>query len=227
MKHLLSLLVLTVFFAIAYSQVPTGQIMSFSDDGLTYVNLNKKTAPTEGSYFIHDSWNAGIITLYSGAKIKNYPFKYNMQRNQIEIKTLDDIKVLPVSDAKEFVWITKSGKREYFLNCYEFDGNAKTGFYKVISQGNASLLKYTNVLLMEANYNAAMDAGSQSKRYTRKEDYFVHMGTSFKKVRTRKNTILEIFEDKSESVENFAKQNRLKYKNEEDLAKIFDYYNSI
>ncbi|MEA2041639.1 MAG: hypothetical protein U9N85_03705 [Bacteroidota bacterium] len=229
MKTIFSTLILTMAYWVGFAQTnPHSQVITHTGNGnMILMETETKAPETKGSYFLEEDWNSGIITLYSESEIKNYPFKYNMKYNQFELKTLEDIKVLPTQDVQSFIWINNSGRKQYFINCSEFAESTEKGFYQIISKGTVSLVKYTNIELLSPNYNAAMDAGSKASRYTKENDYYVQIGKTFKKIKPRKRKILRIFNDKSETVEQFAKQNNLRYRDEDDLAKIFNYYNSI
>ena len=47
------------------------------------------------------------------------------------------------------------------------------------------------------------------------------------KMQRNKRKILKFFNDKTERVEKFASENNLSFKNDSDLTKIFNYYNSL
>lgn len=229
MKTTVFTLIFSMTFLCSYSQMETkGTVMSYSGDGsMVFIQVPEKKVETEGSVYLEDSWNAGVINLYSETSIKNYPFKVNVKTNDIEIKTEDDVRVLPSSEVKFFIWRSQSGGKEIYMNTQEFEGATHSGFYKVLSHGDVSLLRRTKLLLMHSNYNAAVDAGRESQKYVKEYDYFVHVGGSTKQIKANRRSMLKFFDDKAEKVKQFAKQNRLKFNNENDLAKIFDFYNSI
>ena len=47
------------------------------------------------------------------------------------------------------------------------------------------------------------------------------------KIKKNKRKVLKIFYDKAEQVKEYAKENSLSFKDDCDLAKIFEYYNSL
>ncbi|MGC9342832.1 MAG: hypothetical protein ACP5E3_09035, partial [Bacteroidales bacterium] len=67
-------------------------------------------------------------------------------------------------------------------------------------------------------------------------EYFIHKsslyykpepGSAAFKLQKNRRKILNIFKDKKEEISLFMKQNDLNVSNEEDLIKIFNYYNQI
>ena len=57
--------------------------------------------------------------------------------------------------------------------------------------------------------------------------YYIKEGNNFKNIKLKKKDILLLFNDKSKVVNNFAKENKLSFKSEKDLNKIFSYYESL
>ena len=54
--------------------------------------------------------------------------------------------------------------------------------------------------------------------------YFFYLNDDLIQVELKKKDILKIFKSKQNEVTSFVKSNKLSYKKEEDVTKIFNYY---
>ncbi len=220
------------FFAFLYSSIfaqnPNDAIIVFSGGALRSMNFQNKKTETEGSYYYSPDWNKGNIELFSGEIIQNYPLKYDMKMQQIDIKVEDEVKFVTVLAVKEISWVhPTSGDKEILKNVSNFKDYKGTGFFSILSEGKITLLKKTDLTLMEANYNAAMDVGSENNKYVKKEKYYISKDNSVQEMKKSKKIIRTIFSDQISKVEEYVDQYNLNVKEEYDLIKIFDFYNSL
>ncbi|MCD6556589.1 MAG: hypothetical protein J7K64_05280, partial [Bacteroidales bacterium] len=93
--------------------------------------------------------------------------------------------------------------------------------------GKISLLKKTNLKLLSSNYNQALVAGENYDKFVKENKYYIYINNKIYSVKRNKRKILKFFNDKTERVEKFASENNLSFKNDSDLTKIFNYYNSL
>ncbi len=222
--NLILFLVLISFFG--FSQTRNNVIMYTGNGSMVLMNVQEKKASTIGSVYLNEKWNPGVIDLYSETSVRNYPFKLDLRSFDIDINTENGIKVIQADDIKSFEWFN-DGEREKFINTKELAGCNKDGFFKLIHQGKLSLFKYYELTIISSSYNVALDAGNQNNRYDTKGVYYVSNNGKFSKIKLRKRNFQKLFADKAEAINSFAKKNHLKYNNEEDLALIFEHYNSL
>ena len=103
MKKLFFIL-LAFFSTAAFSQNSNDAIVVFSGGVMRTMNIKSKPKETKGSVYYSDSWRTGNIYLFSGEIIKNYPLKYDLKKQEIEIQVDDDIKVIAVGAVKKVEW---------------------------------------------------------------------------------------------------------------------------
>ena len=85
------------------------------------------------------------------------------------------------------------------------------GYFQVISQGKLTLLK---------SYRSGK--GGMKVTYFHKK-----FGTPAQELRMKKSSILKSFGDKKSTISKYIVQQNLNLKNEKDLIKVFDYFNSL
>ncbi len=228
MKKIISTITLVLITYFAFSQSQRDNVIMYTGNGsMIFMKAqNKKKTGTIGSVYMNENWNPGIIRLYSDAEVKNYPFKVDLRSSDIDLKTLDGIKVLELKDIKGFEWVNL-GKRESFINCKEIPNCTMKGFFKVIYIGKVSLVEKYRLNIIPSNYNMALDVGNQDNLYDIKKDYYIIEGDKFTKIKPNRWSLLKAFGDKAEQVKKYARKNGLGYRHANDLKHIFEYYNSI
>jgi len=222
-------LLLFVFFTInAYSQSnDVTQSLINSSGGYTNVlHIPVRPAEMVGSVYYNDVWHIGIINFFDGRKIKGYGLKYDIKSQYVEIKTDNGIKVLPVGLIENITWRDVNGKEETLINWSSIEVS-QTGFYSVIYDGEKSVIKKIGLQIIDSNYNAMLDVGNKDNKYTQKNDYFFIENGKVKKTRKKKKEVLNFLADRKDQISNYAKENNLKYSSDDDLKKIFNYYNSL
>ena len=104
----------------------------------------------KGSFYIQDEWAEGNVILLSGDSIQNYPLKYNIEHQRLEILVNDKIKVLDRSELYAFDWENKvQNNRQYFFNASDFKYLEKisgTYYKRVIQNLGKKFLKVNQYL---------------------------------------------------------------------------------
>ncbi len=105
------------------------------------------------------------------------------------------------------------------------DGHGDNAFYQVLDSGYCQLLKgYKVSYTDEKPYGSA----SITRTYDRTEAYYAYSPKQgMKKLEKNKESLLLFLSDKTKAVDNFITANKLKCKKEEDLVKVFAYYNTL
>ncbi|SFS80072.1 hypothetical protein, partial [Lutibacter maritimus] len=57
--------------------------------------------------------------------------------------------------------------------------------------------------------------------------YYMYLNNTLTEINLKKKDILNVFNLKKEEIINFVKKNKLSYHNEEDVLKIYTFYNSL
>lgn len=224
MKKLFSILLIILSFG-AFSQ---NEIMVYSNGGMRKMNIKSKSKKAKASVHYSNEWQTGSIYLFSGEEIKNYPLKYDLRMEVIEIKLATDIKVIATAAIKKVEWHNvAANSTEVFMNCNNYIGPHNVGMYKIISEGKILFLKKTDLEVLESNYNPALSVGNKKSKYVKEAKYYISEQGKIKLIKKRKKRILKLFGDNAEKVEIFAKENNLTFRNETNLVKIFNYFNSI
>ena len=102
----------------------------------------------------------------------------------------------------------------------------KTGnhFYQIICEGNCSLLKSVTKKITERKSELS---GEVLKEFEIYENYYLFSKGEIKRLKRDKDFILAELSDKAEQVNRFIQSNKINLKNNEQLVKLINYYNSL
>jgi hypothetical protein len=182
-----------------------------------------------GDTYLSVEWKTSTILLYDGKMIEGYPTRYDIHMDELELNAKNGIKVLAGNKVKSFVWIHEVTKEPgYFINAKEFkngDNIPLRGFFQVLVDGTVPLFKRTIVSVKKADFNPVLNVGSHDDTILKKNElYYASKGQVFRTPSTKKKVLL-LFGEKSADVEKFINKNALSITKEEDLVKMFEYYN--
>ncbi|WP_219223729.1 hypothetical protein [Pedobacter antarcticus] len=196
-----------------------------------FVNDNQGKAVVEhkyenliGSPYLYDTWDPGIVKLVNGSVLKDVDLKFDMVNDILLFKGKKGETLQFVEPVKEF---TFSGpeKHKIFRAGFESTKNtAGNAFYEVLFDGNVKLLKRAKKVIIESKgYNSA----TVTKNVDLVEKYYyVDANGKISEFKSGKKQILGLFNNKAKEVEKLISDEHLDLKNDADLVKIFQYYNS-
>jgi hypothetical protein len=184
-----------------------------------------------GDTYLSTEWKNSTVFLYDNKTIEGYPTRYDIATNELEFNAKNGVKVLDGNKVKNFVWIDgQTNQLSYFVNAREFknsDNVPLIGFFEVLSDGMLPLLKRTKVLVKKADYNAVLNVGSHDDKILKSDDLYYAKDIHVLKVPSSSKKLTVLFGDKSADVKKFINDNSLSVGKEQDMAKIFEYYNAL
>ena len=186
-------------------------------------------ATIEGTYYLEESWQVGDIFLKDGNALKRTPLKYDLEHNTMEIYTKRGVKILYSDKIKQFSWTNTHGITQHYVNTdlFESKEDIPAGFFEIITEGHYSLVNKKDIEYVKPNYSEIHDAGNKNGRYVHSDKYFYIVGNKVYKLPKSKKSFLGIFGDKSAKVAAYMKENKFGHKDQYELRKIFEYYNSL
>lgn len=184
-----------------------------------------------GDTYLNTEWKRSVILLYENNKLlEGYPIRYDIKADELGVKTVNGVKVLSGRNVKSFTWIDSlRSEPYYYINAKEYrnDGIALAGFFEVLVDGKTPLFKKMDVIIKKADYNVQLSIGSRDDKILKKPTYYFADVNKTIEVSGNKRKMLTLLEDNTSEVEMYMDKNGLSTKNEDDLIKIFKYYNSL
>ena len=193
--------------------------------------LKLPPAPTTGNVYLNDDWQQGNIVLEGSRKINGQLLRYDLKHKHLEIKLGEEIKVCPLSLLKSFSWYNRElNDSAYFVNIKQVPNQLE--FYdrcilEILYEEKANLYKQYYLEVQESTYVPAVDMGRRSDKIVKKSSLLLQSQGKFYPLSKSMKNNKKAFGEEFDEVEKFAKENRLKLKNEADVLGIVGHYNLL
>jgi hypothetical protein len=221
-----------LIFALFLGGSTSAQLAS-SDYGKSYANLmntKKKNVETQGSPYIFEEWQSGIVVFEGeeGAEFKN--IKIDLMNNQLEVLYMDAEKVLPAANFKMVKLNHPSLSENTFFqkaSDYRYGHKPLKGFAQVTPVGeNFKVVTIHSIRVIESSMNARIVGASHRKRLARDKKIFVFKKGKMYRIKKKKDAF-KLLTKKQRKLKAYMADHDLSVKKEADLVKIIEYYETI
>ncbi|WP_319229399.1 hypothetical protein [Draconibacterium orientale] len=233
MKKLsVTLLLVIVCIAFAQAQYLNYEIIEKMDYLRTNQMTTNKPSPTiaqykiEGSPYLDDAFVNGTIYTTAKTQVPDVPLRYNIYNDNLEFKTSDGT-ILELAHP-ETVERAKLGETEMiFTNYLTTTNSTRKGFFKLLAEGDLTLLAKPDIFYQEAKEEAAYKEAQPPKFIPKPDEYYMQKpGAPAIKIRKSKD-MDELIDQHQKEIDVYIKKNKIKFKNAEDLTQLVQYYNSL
>ena len=180
------------------------------------------------AYFIPD-YKFSTIILSDGRKYYNIKAKLNLVEHEVVFKSSSGeegfigkgmVSTISIVDS------TKQGIKNYtFQSGFpKIDNQANFNFYQVYITGKATLLKSINKSIEERLNELS---GEKSKEFMVRENVYIYIGGAMKRIKKEKEFFMNILADQAASVNQYLTTNKINFKNEDQIIKLIEFYNSL
>lgn len=239
MKRVIELISFLLLVNTGYAQqilrtveVPRGSRNQTTEvvDGVATHNYSTiSNIPVNGNPYMKEAFDVGVLELYDGKRSGDVLLRYNISMDLFEILRNSDTLTLNRPFAVQYIY--------YDDKVFIFDPKLRedvqrkfNGYFELrIKGGKLSLYIKRRKELSFDSFAANYKGGSGTKEY-----YYINKTTYIGKnsagktfLITSPKSLLKNLSDYKAEVKTFIKQNKLKLKSENDLAKVIEYYNSL
>ncbi|WP_345953569.1 hypothetical protein [Mucilaginibacter sp. PAMB04168] len=214
-------LLLTVFKVSAQSTSTVVEYFVNGENGL----IRKGTyEDVDGTPFMYNKFLPGKAVTTTGKVYDNIKLNYNLYDDMLLFVYDTSDKAMKFEEQiKSFTIYTPLSPM--FANGYPaIDKQTAGSYYEVLSSnGKVALLKHQGKLLNKVkNYDA-----TETRKFQDYTNYYVYKNNKLEKFEKSKSAVLTALADKKTELDVYLKTAGLNFKKDEDLAKIFDYYNTL
>ena len=222
-------IILTVIVTLSIVFSSAGQIGdSRSDMDMIFKSLSsinhkgRYVNYTEGSPYYRDNWLTGNIILPSGKKYEGILLKLDLLYNEVHYQSPQTKGDAAVSaGAIKEVQLQETGGYTIFRIGYPAAyGNDSTTFYKVMTEGKATLLKLYTKRVDDGN------AFDPTKKIKLEESYFLFTNNNLIKIKNG-DSFVKAFPEHKNEIATFIKEKKLNLKDEAHLKEMADYCNKL
>lgn len=251
MKNCFCLLSFSILFI---AQVSAQQPMMQSTRDALNQNLNvsqhnsnmlygfdNRTTDIQGSYYLDPDWSIATVRFYPRTistpkglikldSVTDVQMRVLLKGNDVEFNTQEGIKVISGTLIKSFTIKKQDLFVKNYISTLEFNDESekvKAGFFEILADGKVKLLEYDKLRVQQPDYVEALNVGSKDIKINLEKFLYIAKGKEVTRFNTGRKDLYELMADKKSEIEKFAKDNSLSLKDRADLAKIFQYYNTL
>ncbi|QSE96033.1 hypothetical protein [Fulvivirga lutea] len=184
----------------------------------------------EGTFYLNEDWVEGDLWLKNQKVLRGFPLKYDLKNQLLEIKTEYGIKVCQLPLIEKFVIKQPLKDSIHYYNTSVVNNitfDVPKGICEILVNDKVKVIKYQYMEIKEATYNVALSAGERNDKVLKKDKHYVIVRDQVFELKNKVKKNDEVFGQKTSEVEAFAKKNNLKLKDDAEIIKVFEYYNSL
>lgn len=181
--------------------------------------------------YLSPEWKRSSVAVYGNDNLLDgFPVRYDLKANSLEFNINNEIKVLDVRRVKSMVWLDSLTHIPHnFVNGKEYMVNniPMTALLEVLVEGKLGLYKEYQYWIKKPDFNPALNVGSPDERIYKKSVFYFGTEKVLQAVPEKKKAVPAIFGDQKEAMKAYVKKQKLSVGKEDDLVKLFEYYNSL
>jgi len=180
----------------------------------------------EGSPFLNNEWQTGLVFLKSGKTSNMVKLRYNILQNQLLLQRNGRAYSVMPNRMTGFVFVDEGHRTKFGKGFRSAEHNInRNQLLRMIYDGSIKL-----VARYESNKNERRDAfsGAVTIRFINDQVYYlITSDGSFHEVDLDKEDILKALNDEQQALQKFARQNDLNWDEETDLKQILAHYDGL
>lgn len=178
---------------------------------------------TEGSNYLFDKWDNMNITYLQDTIISFQTLNINVRDNTFESKISEDQVYVISPTSLKYVKFNDRVYKHYFDNAE----NKNRIFQVIAGNDEYTILRGFKTRMIEGKTNPVVTEVINKQVIDKHTYLYNNKSKTIQKIRLNKKDILPLFGKKKKEIEKFVKENKLSYKKDEDLKRIFKHYNKI
>lgn len=181
-------------------------------------------APTniEGSKYLYDDWtNVGVLETAKNKKYRIKNLNYDVQKDVFVSKiSKDSVHEFNTVNFKKIVINNKNFK---VVNKNDENGSV---FMEIVGESKEfSLLKDYKLTIRGGVFSPTTGQGNDE--YVISYRYYLEKDGTLSPIKLKKAELLKVFGSKADDIKSFAKKNKLSFKKDKDVKRLFLHYNNI
>ncbi len=214
---------ITCLFCFGISSYSRAQLIQ-NDQGAPFLGINY--TDIKGHPYLFENWTEGAVKLSNGKSYTSVQLKYNLIRDELFFKDIKTDQLLAfVIPVVEFQLTDKVRASILYRNGFKaIDDNTEKSYYQVLFDGGTQLLKRTS---KKINEEKPFNSASTIKSFEVLNFYYISNNNTLIRIRKDKKSVLAALANQASTLEKYLQEKSLNLKNEDDLIKFIQYYNSL
>lgn len=190
----------------------------YSGEAIETYDLRKVTKIKR--VFFKEEWlDAQIVFIDENKKSKNFPVKYDILNQEINVSVQGSIYVLPTALIDGFILSDVLGEIAEFT-IFKDENKGPTGIFEVIESGKFTFLEKHSAKRIKADYQPTLDVGSKDEKAVRKNTFYLMDDRGqFFEIPTKKKLAKELF-NRYPSGKKYLAKHKVNFKNSNNLKEL-------
>jgi hypothetical protein len=189
----------------------------------------KLASDVTGSVYLYDNFTRGHVLQEDNVYYNDMELRYDLLTDRVTFKNPTGVELAFKNPVKEFKIIKPKTLPVRFLtfkNGFPSIGEftAKSYYMVLNDTGKVVVLKKIKKVVIESTpYGAA----KSQKSLVEREYFFLFHDGKMTKITRDKNSLMNALEDHKEQISKFITEEKLRFKSDEDVVAVINYYNSL
>jgi hypothetical protein len=191
--------------------------------------FENKYADVTGSAYFFPAFKYSTIELSDGRKYMDIQSRLNLVEHEVEFISATSkegyigkglVSIISFNDT-----VKQDIKKYTFQSGFpSIDNQSFIHFYQVLCTGSITLLKSINKVMEERNNELS---GEKSKEFVTRENWYIFQNGTMKRVKKDQAFFSALYMDKADYFTNYIRDNKVNFKNEEQITKMMNYLNTL
>lgn len=193
------------------NQTPKAQKIQQNSSKLYFLVAESFPLDKKGRKFLTNNFIESTIIDFEEEQF-DVKLRYRFADDEMQIMHQEKIKAIVPQKVKRLI-LKKDGKEKIFVPMeYSNKKNVNSGYFELLAEGELNLLKQFQ---------------KSGKEEIKTVLFFQNENDPAKSFKVKKSTILKLMSKHKSLISKFIVENKINVKKENDLKKVFDYYNSL
>jgi hypothetical protein len=203
-----------------------GVEMNLRDNGFV-TQLPGASGKTKGSSLLYEQWLLCNLDFGTRGKAEGLYIRYDILNSIVNIRLKDKIKSIDGSYIERFSLTDSLGITHFYVNCNQFNNETTPliGFFEILAEGKYQLFRKTDAVIIEANYNQALDLGDKDNSISQVSNYYIARNKEALKVDKTKKSLIKDFPEIT-GLAGYMKKEKINIRRSKDLIKLVTYMNN-
>ncbi|MFC2125035.1 hypothetical protein ACFLU5_09510 [Bacteroidota bacterium] len=180
-----------------------------------------------GKYYLDKEWRTTDIYFRSGLVVKDFPVRYDIEFNLLEIQIGDEIKVLPIGKLFKYEFLhAETGRIIVHGSGRDFKtehGTPVSGLCEIYERGEWAVITNINYSIKDPDYIKELDVGNKDERLFLEKDKFLCINKIAYPLTTKKKDLINIIGRESSEAKSYLEKEKLNPRRIEDLKVLVNY----
>jgi len=191
--------------------------------------FENKYADVAGSPYYFPNYKLSSLEMSDGRKYMDIKTKLNLVENEVVFIAANAsegyigkglVSVIRFNDT-----VQQTVKEYTFQSGFPaIDNQTSIHFYQVLCNGRVVLLKSINKSMEERNNELS---GEKYKEFVSRENWYVFQNGTMKRVKKDQAFFSALFSDKADAFAKYLNENKVSFKNEDQITKMVNFLNTL